>query len=123
MVQIWDPFDEQHISDPFPIYRRLRDEHPVYHNEDRDFFALTRYKDVVAANADWHTFSSAEGVDLDNSGALLFGAGNFVEEDPPLHDQLRAVNPRAPDTQARQRSRARNRREDRATGQRARRAG
>ena len=91
MVQIWDPFDEQHISDPFPIYRRLRDEHPVYHNEERDFFALTRYVDVVAANADWHTFSSAEGVDLDNSGALLFGAGNFVEEDPPLHDQLRAV--------------------------------
>ena len=91
MAQVWDPFDEQHISDPFPIYRRLRDEFPLYRNDERDFYALTRYDDVVAANANWRTFSSAEGVDLDNTGSLLFGAGNFVEEDPPLHDQLRAV--------------------------------
>lgn len=91
MSELWDPFDEAHISDPFPIYRRLRDEQPLYRSESRDFWALSRYDDVAAANADWQTYSSAEGVDLDNTGSLFFGEGNIVESDPPLHGHLRTV--------------------------------
>ncbi|MCC5948961.1 MAG: cytochrome P450 [Nitriliruptoraceae bacterium] len=88
---MWDPFDEAHVADPFPIYRRMRDEFPVYRNERDGFYALSRFDDVASANADWETYSSAEGIDLDNTGSIFFGAGNMVEEDPPLHRQLRAV--------------------------------
>lgn len=91
MSQVWNPFDADHVADPFPIYRRLRDEHPLYHNEEQDFYALSRYEDVARANADWETYSSAEGVDLDDTGSIFFGPGNIVEEDPPFHGQLRAV--------------------------------
>lgn len=91
MSQVWNPFDADHVADPFPIYRRLRDELPLYHNVEQDFYALTRYEDVAPANADWVTYSSADGVDLDNTGSIFFGPGNVVEEDPPVHTQLRAV--------------------------------
>lgn len=88
---LWDPFDAAHVTDPFPIYRRMRDDFPVYHSERYGFYALSRFDDVATANADWETYSSAEGIDLDNTGSIFFGAGNMVEEDPPLHHQLRSV--------------------------------
>lgn len=88
---IWDPFDEKFIQDPFPTYRLLREEHPIYFNEQRNFFAVSRFDDVVEANRDWATYSSAQGVDLDNTGSIFFGEGNVVETDPPEHDLFRAV--------------------------------
>ena len=88
---VWDPFDERFISDPFPAYARLREEFPVYFNEERDFYALSRWDDVVEANRDWETYSSAEGVDLDNTGSIFFGEGNVVETDPPDHTLFRSV--------------------------------
>jgi hypothetical protein len=91
MTDLWDPFDEAHIAEPFAIYRQLRDERPVYHNERRGFWALSRYQDVAAAISDWRTYSSADGVDLDNTGVLFFGPGDIVETDPPVHEHLRAV--------------------------------
>ncbi|BCP53986.1 putative cytochrome P450 [Kaistia sp. 32K] len=91
VAQVWDPFDEAFIQDPWPAYRRLREEYPVYFNEERNFYALSRYDDVVEANRDWQTYSSAEGVDLDNTGSIFFGDGNIVESDPPSHDMLRSV--------------------------------
>lgn len=90
-TQLWDPFDKVFIDDPFPTYAMLREEHPVYHNEERGFYALTRWDDVVDANHDWATYSSAEGVDLDKTGTIFFGEGNVVETDPPSHDLFRLV--------------------------------
>lgn len=89
--QLWDPFDKRFIDDPFPTYAQLRAEHPVYVNEERGFYALTRWDDVVEANRDWQTYSSAQGVDLDNTGSIFFGEGNVVETDPPSHDLFRLV--------------------------------
>jgi cytochrome P450 len=90
-TQLWDPFDKAFIDDPFPTYAMLRAEHPVYFNQERGFYALTRWDDVVEANRDWQTYSSAEGVDLDNTGSIFFGEGNVVEIDPPSHDLFRLV--------------------------------
>ncbi|MGF3057142.1 cytochrome P450 [Microbacterium sp. YY-01] len=90
-TQLWDPFDKAFIEDPFPTYAMLREERPVYHNEERGFYALTRWDDVVEANRDWATYSSAEGVDLDRTGSIFFGEGNIVEQDPPSHDIFRLV--------------------------------
>lgn len=61
----FDPYSDVFFDDPYETYRRLRDEAPVYHSERWDFYALSRYEDVVAAHRDWETFSSAYGVTLD----------------------------------------------------------
>jgi cytochrome P450 len=88
---VWDPFAEEFIQDPFPAYARLREEFPVYFNEGRGFYALSRFDDVVEANRDWQTYSSASGVDLDKTGSIFFSEGNVVETDPPDHDLFRLV--------------------------------
>ena len=48
----WDPFDTDIDRDPYEVWRRMRDEAPVYRNERFDFYALTRYDDVEAAHRD-----------------------------------------------------------------------
>src|ERR1700737_4863254 len=46
----WDPLDESLKADPHPVWRRLRDEAPVYRNEKYDFWALSRFEDVERAH-------------------------------------------------------------------------
>lgn len=84
----YDPF--RYYADPYVIFRRLRDEAPVYHNPDRGFWALSRYEDVYAASQDWTTYSSAHGNDLDDT-YTLWRPGSPESVDPPAHDRLRAV--------------------------------
>lgn len=86
----YSPFSPAVQADPYPVYRRLRDYAPLYRNEKLGFWAVSRYDDVVAISRDWETYSSASGVDIDDTGGE-FGDGNFLEEDPPLHDALRDV--------------------------------
>lgn len=86
----FDPFDARTIEDPFPSYRILRDDNPVYHNRHRDFWAISRAEDVYALMRDWERCTSSKGMDLDDTG-LMFGAGNFLNTDPPEHDVLRKV--------------------------------
>lgn len=62
----------------------------MYFSERRGFWALTRYEEILAAMRDWKTFSTADGVDIDDTGSA-YGSGDFLEEDPPRHDSLRAV--------------------------------
>ena len=86
----YSPFSPEVQADPYPVYRQLRDHAPLYQSSQHGFWALSRYEDVVAVSRNWETFSSASGVDIDDTGGE-FGHGNFLEEDPPLHDVLRAV--------------------------------
>jgi cytochrome P450 len=86
----YSPFSPDVHADPYPVYGWLRHHAPLYHHERLGFWAVSRYDDVVSVLRDWKTFSSAAGVDIDNTGSE-FGRGNFLEEDPPLHDVLRAV--------------------------------
>lgn len=76
-------------DDPYPLYRRLRDEAPVYADSSGRFWALSRYADVQAAARDWETFSSAEGNDLDHTALLFAPSGELTHADPPLHTRLR----------------------------------
>ena len=57
----YDPYDVEINADPYPMFRRLRDEVPLYYNEQHDFFAVSRYDDVTRALVDHETFSSARG--------------------------------------------------------------
>src|SRR5512132_3638681 len=60
----FDPFSEEFFNDPYDLYRRLRDETPVYFSEQYGFYALSRFADVLAAHRDWEAGSSAHGIAL-----------------------------------------------------------
>lgn len=90
----FDPFSDEYFGDPTEVYRRLRDEAPVYFSERYGFYALSRYSDVVAAHRDWQGFSSAHGVDLSTLSkdpALIRSLRSIIMMDPPEHDRLRAL--------------------------------
>ncbi len=83
----YDPYDFEIDSDPHPVWRRMRDEAPLYRNEKYDFWALSRFDDVDAALVDWRTFSSARGsvLEMIKSGVEV-PPGIVLFEDPPIHD-------------------------------------
>lgn len=87
-TSVWDPFDLSDIEDPYPSYKKLRDEFPVYYNAERDFWALSRFADVEAAIRNWEVFSHRNGIDLDATASTM-GEGNLLEADPPQHTALR----------------------------------
>lgn len=90
----FDPFSHVYFDDPYEMYRRLRDEAPVYHNEKYGFWALSRYDDVVRAHKDWETFSSSHGVDLNTLSTdpeIINQFKSIIMMDPPAHDRLRAL--------------------------------
>jgi len=82
----YDPFDFGIDSDPYPIWRRLREERPVYYNERYDFYALSRFDDVERGLVNWKTYSSAKGTLLEiiKSG-MEIPPGSIIFEDPPGH--------------------------------------
>lgn len=84
---VYDPFVPR--DDPFPTYRRLREEAPLYHSARWDFWALSRFDDVQAAARDTETFASGLGVALDETFKLFEPAGNLVSTDPPDHTRIR----------------------------------
>jgi cytochrome P450 len=61
----YDPYSYELDVDPYPVYRYLRDRAPVYHNEELDFWALSRFGDCLQAFIDWRTYSSAGGTVLE----------------------------------------------------------
>ncbi len=88
----YDPYDRSIDDDPYPVYRRLRDEAPLYYNEEHDFFAVSRFHDVQGAFLDRETYSSARGAVLEFIKAdIKFPPGVVIFEDPPLHDVHRGL--------------------------------
>lgn len=88
----YDPFDFDIDDDPYPIWKRMRDEAPLYYNEKYNFYALSRYDDVAAGLHDWDTYRSGKGTTMD---VIMSGVdvppGVILFEDPPLHDVHRRV--------------------------------
>ena len=90
----FDPFSAEYFDDPTEVYRRLRDEAPVYFNEKYGFYALSRFADVVAAHRDWKGFSSARGIELSTLSRdpeLVRSLDMIIMMDPPEHDRFRAL--------------------------------
>ena len=88
----YDPYDFEIDSDPYPIWRRLRDEQPLYRNDRYDFWALSRFGDVERCLVDWRTYSSAKGTLLELIKAdIELPAGSIIFEDPPGHDLHRGL--------------------------------
>src|SRR5512144_1906512 len=83
----FDPYDVELNADPYPMFRRLREEAPLYYNAGHDFFALSRFEDVCKALVDHETFSSARGAILELIKAdIEIPKGVVIFEDPPIHD-------------------------------------
>jgi cytochrome P450 len=88
----YDPFDFEIDTDPYPVFKRLRDERPLYYNERYDFFALSRFDDVERGLVDWHTYSSAKGTILELiKSDMEIPPGSMIFEDPPAHDAHRSL--------------------------------
>ncbi|MCU1607592.1 MAG: ferredoxin [Modestobacter sp.] len=87
----YDPFSPVFQADPFPVYRWMRDEAPVFHSEKWGWYALSRFDDVRAAATDPDTFLSYEGIDIDDTAKDQSGPGFLPDIDNPRHDQVRKV--------------------------------
>jgi len=88
----YDPYDFEIDADPYPIWRRMREEQPLYYNEQYDFFALSRFDDVEQGLIDWDTYRSGKGSVLELIRAdFEMPPGMILMEDPPIHDVHRAL--------------------------------
>ncbi len=88
----YDPYDVDINADPYPTFRRLRDEAPIYHNDRYDVWALARHADVDKALVNWQTFSNCRGdiLEIIQSGMDL-PPGVVMFEDPPRHTMHRGL--------------------------------
>src|SRR3954453_14584109 len=88
----YNPFaPDFYTSDPFAVYRWMRDEAPVHYSERWGWYALTRFDDVRAAALDADTFRSFEGMDIDDRRLEKVPPGSIGSMDNPRHDQVRSV--------------------------------
>jgi cytochrome P450 len=88
----YDPYDFEIDADPYPIWKRLRDERPLYHNERYDFYAVSRFDDVERCAVDWKKYSSARGTVLELiKSDMDIPPGSIIFEDPVTHDVHRGL--------------------------------
>ena len=87
----WDPLDEKYKVDPHPIWKRLRDEAPLYYNEQHDFYAVSRFADVDAFSRDPQTFCSSHGTVMEMITAEPTEMEIMIFMDPPEHTRYRRL--------------------------------
>lgn len=90
---VFNPFSHVIHENPYPTYARLREEAPVYHNEEMGFWALSRFDDVIAAYRDWETYTSTGGIALEHGS--VESSPSMIGLDPPLQTKLRKLVMRA----------------------------
>jgi cytochrome P450 len=89
---VFHPFSEEYFENPFDIYRRMREDAPLYYDEREDFYALTRHVDVAAALKDHETYSSSRGCDLAMvRKGLSAEMKSIIFMDPPEHRHMRSL--------------------------------
>jgi cytochrome P450 len=88
----WDPYRPDFWMNPYPVFRRLREEAPLYYNEQYDFYALSRFSDVESGFSNREALSSSRGDVLEYIKAdMQIPSGMFIWEDPPAHTVHRGV--------------------------------
>jgi cytochrome P450 len=92
----YDMYSVEINADPYPVYRRLRDEAPIYYNDQHDFFAVSRFEDVEKGLLDAQTYISGKGAILEIIKADIdIPPGVIIFEDPPTHTIHRRLLSRA----------------------------
>lgn len=89
----YDPFSYQVQEDPYPVYAWMRKHAPVYHNPERNFWALSRHADVAMALRSPAKFTNRNGISLEPSlwGPQAYKNVFFLALDPPDHGALRGL--------------------------------
>jgi cytochrome P450 len=89
---VFNPFSEEYFENPFDIYRRMREDAPLYYDEKEDFYAITRHEDVAAALKDHETYSSSRGCDLSMvRKGISADMRSIIFMDPPDHRHMRSL--------------------------------
>jgi cytochrome P450 len=86
----YSPYSKAVFDNPYPVYRRLRDECPVYRDPEERWWVLSRFADVSDALKDWQTYSSRLGPapeNPDEDGQKY----SIVSMDPPRHERVRGI--------------------------------
>jgi cytochrome P450 len=91
----YDPYSVEIDKDPYPLWKRMRDEAPLYYNEHFNFYALTRYEDVRAVSMAPRTYLSGHGTVLEMMTEELSDFPILLWTDPPVHDSQRRLVSRA----------------------------
>ncbi len=92
----YDPYSVEINTDPYPVYRRLREEAPLYYNDTHDFYAVSRYEDVERGLLDAQTYISGRGGIIELIRANIeMPPGILIFEDPPTHTIHRRLLSRA----------------------------
>ncbi|MEX5634212.1 MULTISPECIES: cytochrome P450 [Parafrankia] len=92
----YDPYDFEIDKNPYPLWKRMREEAPLYYNERYDFYAVSRYADVEEASVNWQSYTSSKGILMEMVKAgIATPPGLFIAEDPPEHDMHRLILSRA----------------------------
>jgi cytochrome P450 len=88
----FDMYDRDVYASPYETYRRLREEAPLYFNDEYKFFAVSRADDVARVLGDRDAFISGKGgVYQIASIGIDMPDGLFIFEDPPLHGIHRSL--------------------------------
>jgi cytochrome P450 len=87
----YDPYSYELDEDPYPTYRWMRDEAPLYRNEELDFWALTRFQDNLEAFVDKTAYTSSWGTSLEFMDGPKPGSGMMIWMDPPDHNRYRGL--------------------------------
>lgn len=88
---VFDHVSQDYFENPYEIYKRMRDEAPIYYDEEQDFYALTRHADVAAALKDHESFSSSRGCDLAMVRSPEAPQKSIIFMDPPDHRHMRSL--------------------------------
>src|SRR5262249_20798663 len=88
----YDPYVVEINADPYPVYRRLREEAPLYYNEPHDFYAVSRFEDVERGLRDREIYISGRGAIIELiKASIAFPPGVLIFEDPPIHTVHRTL--------------------------------
>ena len=98
MGQQFQPFVNPQLDDPYPFYKRARNEEPIFYSPLLNAYVLTRYDDILNVLKDTVRFSSKNS--LQTVGELTpevievlhqgFPFLALINTDGPLHKRLRA---------------------------------
>ena len=89
---VFDPYSDDFFNGPYETYRRMREEAPVYYNEQYDFYAVSRFEDCERGLVDAKRYISVRGGVLELIKANIeMPPGNLIFEDPPAHDVHRKL--------------------------------
>lgn len=87
--RLGDP--DLYLTDPYPLYKRLRAEAPIAWNEERGFWAVARHADVITAETDAATYCASRGILTDEIGVHYDSPPTILHTDPPAHTRYRRL--------------------------------